>query len=388
MLLALILLAVRKFIRWQNIVIQLSCLVLGSISFSPISQAPLSEESVKCKNLEGQIVICLLKKQNEQQLNFITVLDDIKYIVYLKKQNVAYFPGDTLRIKKFNIKLITAIEILNNGYTEHLITNGIKGQIFLHQKDIQGVNDGHGLFRMAYKIRNRIIQQIQKEKVLSRAEQGVFYSLLLGERSYLQKDIREDFKESGIIHVLAISGLHVGILFLFIKNSLKLFRVNNRYIKLIIVVGILLFYSVIAGLSPSVVRAALMCTLIQIGLFLENKNVTLNIVLSSSLLLLLFKPTWLWDLGFQLSYMAVIFIVLVLNKSNAPIQNSSIIHGKHCSFHRNISHLDTEFWHCICWLNNLQYGSHPVSYLKCNSRTNYAAIYAIQNNFQHPLAPQ
>jgi len=316
----MIVLSICKIIRWQIIVVQISCIILGSISFSQIPRTPLKEGSVRCKNLQGQIVICSLKKQNKEQLNFIAVIDDIKYMVYLKKNNVAYFPGDTLQVKKFNIKLITESEIIDNGYTKYLVENGIKGQIFLNEKDIQSVNDGHGLLRMAYKLRHRIIQQIQKENVLSTTEEGVFYSLLLGERSYLHKETREDFKESGIIHVLAISGLHVGILFLFVKSLLKLFRVNNKHIKLIIVVVILLFYSVIAGLSPSVVRASLMCSLIQIGLFLENKNVTMNIVLSSALLLLLFKPTWLRDLGFQLSYLAVIFIVLVLNNNNESIQ--------------------------------------------------------------------
>lgn len=308
-----------NIIRWQSVIIQVFCLTLGLFSYAPISSQPLNAAVVSTQNLQGQLIICSLKKQNKQQLNFITILDDIKYMVYLKKQNISYLPGDTLHVKKFNIRLITTDDNINNGYIKYLLSKEIKGQIFLKQRHILQVNEGHGLLRFVYGFRHFLIQQIQAENVLSPSEEGVFYSLLLGERSYLDKEIQQDFKQSGIIHVLAISGLHVGILFVFIQGMLKLLRLHNKYFKLIFVVLLLFFYAVVAGLSPSVVRAGLMCCLIQFGFFLQEKNVIMNIVLSSALLLLLFKPVWIWDLGFLLSYFAVIFIVLVLENSKQMI---------------------------------------------------------------------
>ncbi|MFT6716572.1 MAG: competence protein ComEC [Saprospiraceae bacterium] len=321
--LTLIGLSITKIIRWQNLAILLFCLTLGLFSYKPISSEPLLAKETSTNNLQGQLIIWSLKKQNNQQLNFITQLDSIKYMVYLKKQQVNYLPGDTLMVEKFKIKLLSLTSESFSGYTEYLLSKGIKGQIFLKQKDVRLVKNGRGLFRTVYSFRQYLIQQIQAEKVFSPSQEGVFYSLLLGERSFLDKEIKEDFKESGIIHVLAISGLHVGILFAFIQGIFKALRIHNRYFKLIFVVILLLFYAIVAGLSPSVVRAGLMCCLIQFGLFIQEKNVIMNIVLSSALFLLLFKPLWIWDLGFLLSYFAVIFIVLVLENYKPLVQKIS-----------------------------------------------------------------
>jgi competence protein ComEC len=295
------------------VLIQVFCLTIGLFSYQRIFVEPQALAMTQCKNLKGQLIICSIKKQNRDRLTFETNIEGTAYMAYLKKKNVNYYPGDTLLIEKFNISLITLDNQKDNNYTKYLLSKGIKGQIFLTQNKVLAVNDGHGLLRFAYKIRQNIIQKVQDEMVLSPSEEGIFYSLLLGERSYLDKEIKEDFKESGIIHVLAISGLHVGILYVFMQSILKLFRVHNKYFKLVFVVLILLFYALIAGLSPSVVRAVLMCCLLQFGSFLQEKNVIMNIILSSALFLLVFKPEWIWDLGFLLSYSAVIFIVLTLN---------------------------------------------------------------------------
>jgi len=313
-------LCIFKVIRWQNLVIQVFSFTLGLFSYQPISPQPVTDVNFPTKNLQGPLIICSLKKQNNHQLNFVTQVDSIKYMVYLKKHHINYLPGDTLQVEKFNINLISSTDDIHHGYTKYLLNKGIKGQIFIKEQDVTQVKKGHGLVRMVYGFRQFIIHEIQNEQVFSPSEEGVFYSLLLGERSYLDKEIKEDFKQSGIIHVLAISGLHVGILFVFIQGMLKLFRIHNKYFKLTFVVLLLLFYSIIAGLSPSVVRAGLMCCLIQYGLFLQEKNVIMNIVLSSALFLLLFKPQWIWDLGFLLSYFAVIFIVLILENYQQAIQ--------------------------------------------------------------------
>lgn len=320
-LLSLVLLTAFHVLRWQYSLISIICLTTGLFSYKPISSQIKNDTNVPTKNLHGEIIICSLKKQNRKQLNFVTKINDSKYMVYLKKQDHDYLPGDTLTVKKFNINSLSFVDNEHSGYTKYLLSKGIQGQIFLKQKDIVDVKKGHGLFRFVYGIRQNLIHQIQAENVFSPSEEGVFYSLLLGERSYLDDDVKENFKQSGIIHVLAISGLHVGILFVFIQGILKLLRIHNKHFKLLFVVSLLLFYAIIAGLSPSVVRAGLMCCLIQIGFFLQEKNVIMNIVLSSALFLLLFKPQWIWDLGFLLSYFAVIFIVLILENYKEATNN-------------------------------------------------------------------
>ena len=314
--------------RWQNYFTLLFCLLLGSYSYQPFTSELLHQNGRSSSFLQGRLIIHSISKQNKKQINFITKVEGQQYMAYLKKNRNDYLPTDTLILSKFKIKLFCQKDLtegLHKNYVKYLVSKGIKGQIFIQDKDVVIHAPGHGIIRTAYSIRLNIIELIKKENIFSKKEEGVFYSLIIGERSYLYKDTKQQFKESGIIHVLAISGLHVGILFILIQAIMRACRVRSQGAKLISVFFILTLYALLAGLSPSVVRAALMCSLIQLGSFLCVRKVLLNIVLCSALMLLLLKPQWIWDLGFLLSYSAVIFIILVLNRfqgMTAVIKNS------------------------------------------------------------------
>lgn len=310
--LVVLLAVIAKKTSWQWMLASISCWLLGLYSYPPISNECLPSQDQATDNLQGEIIVCDIKKQNDLQFNFVTIINDNKYMVYLKKNNVHYLPGDTLIPEKLSINLFNPTSVEQNDYEKYLLNQEIKGQIFLTQAEIMRTKKSGEITRFPYQFRQELIQNIQREQVFSALQEGVFYSLLLGERSYLDNTVKNEFKESGIFHVLAISGLHVGILFVFIQSLLKFMRVRNKHTKLIIVVVTMSSYALVAGLSPSVVRAGLMCMLIQLGFFLQKKNITMNIVLTSALILLLIYPKWIWNLGFLLSYLAVIFIVLIL----------------------------------------------------------------------------
>lgn len=142
---------------------------------------------------------------------------------------------------------------------------------------------------------------------------GVASAILLGYDQILDPETRDEFADAGAMHVLCVSGLHVGIIYLIFAS---LFSFLKKYKKGVLIKGILLLfviwvYAFITGLSPSVLRASTMLSFIIIAESLSRKSSVYNSLAASAFLLLLFNPLMLMEVGFQLSYSAVLGIVSI-----------------------------------------------------------------------------
>jgi len=134
----------------------------------------------------------------------------------------------------------------------------------------------------------------------------------VGMRDDIDSELLESYSASGAIHVLSVSGMHVGILFLVLSVLLKWIKTNIKYgnwIFTIIILILLWTYAVFTGLSSTVLRATVMFSFIQIGTTINRKHNIYNILAVSALVLLCYNPYWLVDVGFQLSYLAILGIV-------------------------------------------------------------------------------
>ena len=141
--------------------------------------------------------------------------------------------------------------------------------------------------------------------------QHVIDALLLGQRQDMEKETSSSYTDAGVVHILAISGLHIAVLYgmlLFIIKPLKKHKKGN-ILQLVSVLAFLWIFAILSGLSASVVRSVTMFSIISFGLFLNRTANIYNSLAVSVLLLLLFKPDFLFDVGFQLSYIAVFAIV-------------------------------------------------------------------------------
>lgn len=137
-------------------------------------------------------------------------------------------------------------------------------------------------------------------------------ALLLGQRQDMEKSINENYTNTGVVHILAISGLHFGVLYIilgFMLRPLNRFGSNGRLLRLILVFGVLWLFAFISGMSASVVRSVVTFTFIGIGLHINCNSNIYNSLAASMFFILLFSPNFLFDVGFQLSYGAVIAIV-------------------------------------------------------------------------------
>lgn len=137
---------------------------------------------------------------------------------------------------------------------------------------------------------------------------GVINALLFGQRSDLSEKIKNDYKNAGVMHILAISGLHIGILY-WIMNLIFSSFIRSKSIRFLTVISILVCFAIITGLSGSVVRAVLMFVIVGSGVMVKRKTSSMNVLALSLLIILIFNPLFLFDIGLQLSYLAVFSIV-------------------------------------------------------------------------------
>ena len=143
-------------------------------------------------------------------------------------------------------------------------------------------------------------------------ELAIASALVLGDKSLLSQDLRQSFGAAGAMHVLAVSGLHVGIileLLLFVFGRIP--KVFSKKRALILALLILWTYAMIIGFPPSVVRATLMFTLLSIGRLASEESDSLNILCFSAFAMLIFEPLLIYDIGFQLSYLAMLGILTI-----------------------------------------------------------------------------
>jgi competence protein ComEC len=148
-------------------------------------------------------------------------------------------------------------------------------------------------------------------------------ALLLGIKDDLDDSVSDAYSTSGTLHVLAVSGLHVALIFAILGKILHgLYSVRFGSITaLSIQIGATWFYAVLSGFSPSIIRAAVMLSLISIGKNMKRRPSSGNMLLASAFFILIADPDSLFDLGFQLSYLAVTGIIYLAE----PIENLILV---------------------------------------------------------------
>lgn len=148
---------------------------------------------------------------------------------------------------------------------------------------------------------------------LSTPSRAVVSALLIGNKDILSIDVKRDFSSAGVSHVLALSGLHVGLLYAvvhFVMITLLFFTSRKRTIASVVSICLLWCFALLTGASPSVVRASLFLSLYVLAELFNRKGQGVNILLFTSFIMLVVNPFWLFDLGFQLSFSAVLGILL------------------------------------------------------------------------------
>ena len=196
-------------------------------------------------------------------------------------------------------------------YGSYLNNKSIFGQIYTNAYSIK-ISDkiDKNIWYYSDRIRNNIITNLQKNN-FSKDELQVVNALILGQQQNISKEILKDYQYAGAIHILSVSGLHVGFILLFITFLLKPLPKNKtgNTIRLFTIIISLWGFAILAGLSPSVVRSVTMFTFVTVGMYLKRNTNIFHTLLVSMFLILFFQPSFLFDVGFQLSYLSLFFIL-------------------------------------------------------------------------------
>ncbi|HEV7333430.1 MAG TPA: ComEC/Rec2 family competence protein [Flavisolibacter sp.] len=198
-------------------------------------------------------------------------------------------------------------------YKTYSLFQGITHQVYLTPQDyvVQPGIDQNSIKTFIFRSRSWVVATLKKY-IPGEKEQGLAEALLIGYKDDLDKNLVQAYSNTGVVHIIAISGLHLGIIYailLLLTKPMKRYR-HLWLPRLLLVLGSLWGFSILAGAGPSVLRSALMFSLIAIGESTSKKTNIFNTLSFSAFVLLCINPFWLWDVGFQLSYAAVLSIVL------------------------------------------------------------------------------
>lgn len=197
-------------------------------------------------------------------------------------------------------------------YHDYIKNMDIDSIGFFNEKSKMVYRDSSSIIFHTSILKHKLVDYYLSFDSVSIPVKGVIIALMTGDKSFLSKEQKTLFRETGVLHVLAISGLHVGILFMTLSFVFqKLLRLSPKLV-FVIISFFLICYAFMTGLSPSVVRAVLMFVLIQFGNSFLKEVDTLNIVFTSCSLMLFYNPKILYEVGFQLSYFAVLGIILTI----------------------------------------------------------------------------
>lgn len=239
-----------------------------------------------------------------------------KVIIYLQNDSLAknLAIGDIL---SFEPKLENVPPPKNPSefdFRKYLSYHLIHQQAFLRSNNWHIIQKApqQSIIRLAHELRKYLIITL-KNKGLEEKELAVASALILGYKDDIDAQLKSAYSSAGAMHVLAVSGLHVGIIFLIFSKIFSFLEKWKwgRILKGVLLILILWAYALITGLSPSVMRAATMFSFIVTAKTLNRNSSFFNTLAASAFALLLYNPLLIMEVGFQLSYLAVIGIVII-----------------------------------------------------------------------------
>ncbi len=340
MLLISILVMLKLFRNYFQLLIIALLIILGSLrlSISTIqtesSLALFQAETDSTYRVRGIVSeIGVTRRGNPKykirphQINESTITDG-SLILYTKDLNGLPDVGDTL---DSHLLLNTPRKRRNPhefDYRKYLKTKNVYFEAFLADTATTEIRPSRraSTSRLMAFLKSRIKGHF--DSYLTPRSSGILSALILGERSDVDDDTRNDFANTGVIHVLAVSGLHVGYVSLILMTIFGLFRLPHKLKMIWVIIG-LAFYVLLTGGAASVMRASMMAALLIIGGLIERKTDVFNILSAAALIILLIQPGQLFNIGFQLSFSAVISIVTLFPVLKNSIGHLAIWKNKH-----------------------------------------------------------
>ncbi|MDB5201998.1 MAG: ComEC/Rec2-related protein [Ferruginibacter sp.] len=275
----------------------------------------------------GSTLVLRISAPPEQKLRSIKTEADVLAVMEEKGQKkvsgklLVYFPLDETSLQHGDLLLINAplLQVKNSGnpgafdYSRYAAFQGIFQQVFLKKGMYQKVGRQQPGYLSAriFAARAAIVSSLQKYLPADKKISGLAEALLIGYKQDLDPELVRAYSNTGVVHIIAISGLHLGLIYmllLWIFTRLPGIK-KSKLGRAFLILGCLWLFALLTGASASVLRSAVMFTCIVIGKNFFRETSVYNSLAASAFVLLCYNPYFLWDVGFQLSYLAVVGIV-------------------------------------------------------------------------------
>jgi competence protein ComEC len=250
-------------------------------------------------------------------------------------------------------------------YKSYQALHHIYHRVYLRDGDWQVVASGQGNLLLAkiYKVRTYFLSLIM-QTVPGANELAVATAIMLGYRDYISDEVMQAYAGSGVLHVLSVSGLHVAVLY-YVLSILLGWMDRKRKLEILkglIVITIMLFYAVLTGISPPVLRSVWMFTMLVIARLLDRDISMYNVLGMTCLVLLIWDPYFIADVGFQLSYIAVVGIVYLYPMIHGLLPALTFSFRKPFGFVGSVLTYFYDFvWGLICVSIAAQLATFPIS---------------------------
>lgn len=198
-------------------------------------------------------------------------------------------------------------------YSRYCLFQGITHQVYLGSNEFTVSSAGAAsVYASRLQGSRRGLLEILRTYIPGRREAGVAEALLIGYRDDLDRALLQSYANTGVIHVIAISGMHLAMIYGLLLVLLKPLQRNaaTKWVRGIVILSVLWLFTLLSGAGPSIVRSAVMFSFIVAGESMRRKVSVYHTLSASAFFLLCRDPFFLWDVGFQLSYAAVLSIVI------------------------------------------------------------------------------
>lgn len=224
-------------------------------------------------------------------------------------------PGQLMVVAGFPERPMAPLNPEEFDYQKYLWNKGIVWTDYLQDgsyRVVGGINRVRTLTEWSMLV-SQWADKIFRQHIQDDQSYGLVKAMLLGRRDDLGIDQVDNYTTSGTVHILSVSGMHVAIIFMALSKLLGWLKrlKGGKFVYLLVLTSLLLFYALVTGLPPSVQRATFMCIVLIIAETIGRKDVSLNTLAISALIILAIDPHALFDLGFQLSFMAMAGIFLL-----------------------------------------------------------------------------
>jgi competence protein ComEC len=312
---------------WFGLVAYILMFALGILSYNTHHHKNFPKHYTKSKSLnnDNNLITFRIKERLKPTLyhhKYIVELIKINkkssegnLLLHIEKQNDSklYDVDDILAIQSKFEDIRGPLNPNQFNYKAYLEKQYIYHQVFTEEQSIFEINlQRETIFGYADGLRQTINKRLRLFK-FKPEELAIINALILGQRQDMDRDMYTDYANAGAIHILAVSGLHVGIILMMLNVVLKPIErlQRGKMVKVIIILSLLWSFAIVAGLSASVTRAVTMFSIVAIAMHLKRQNNIYNTLSISMFILLLVKPMFLFDVGFQMSYLAVFAIVSI-----------------------------------------------------------------------------